>query len=43
MRSPERAWARARVQPHILPHTSIPAGVIPFTSTDPFQSRSCLK
>ncbi len=31
---------RASVQPHIRPHNSIPAGVIPAMSAEPFQSRS---
>ena len=40
MRSPERACARASVQPHSSPYMDSMLGVIVSTSIDRFQSQS---
>src|SRR4029450_6935884 len=40
MRSPERAWARARVQPQTRPYAAIAVGLTASGSMEPFQSLS---
>ena len=41
IQSPERAWARASVAPHIRAYMMAPGTRIESTSADPFQSWSC--